>query len=297
MVTTRVYQAGDEIQEVEFDRHVVADWPWPVAFSEDGLVRTVSDPSFDPSHFIYAMDGDKMVGKAEIWWIRRLDDGIKTAFVMFPKTLEGYEEVRKPLIDHATRVLIVSDVKKIQLRGSTMCEGSIEWLHDHGYSVEPDQPRGYKKYVSYDLGKGATSIPTQTVVELDMERDRSDIAHAASIWMCCSPESAIQSVERLLEEEDAIAQLGVRQNGEITAAALVGKNGYRPTTAAFYYVYARNARALRQLAAGAIDVCIEQGTGDLLVDLINAHRCFEPTYLDMGFVEVADHAMFEKVIA
>ena len=86
MLTTRTYQAGDEIRELEFDRQVVADWPWPVAFSEDALARTVSSPSFEPSHFIYAVDADKMVGKAEIWWIRELGDDIKTAFVMFPRS-------------------------------------------------------------------------------------------------------------------------------------------------------------------------------------------------------------------
>ena len=297
MLTTRIYQTGDEIQELEFDRQVVADWPWPVALSEAGLARTVASPSFDPSHFIYAMDGDRMVGKAEVWWVQELDDGTKAAFVMFPKTLNGYESAREPLIDHATRVLRESGASRIQLRGTTMCKGSIEWLRDHGYTADPDRPRGFKKYVSYELSKGPLAIPTRNVVELDMEHDRSDIAHAASIWMCSSPKSALKSVERLLEEEDAIAQLGVRESGEITAAALVGKNSYRPTTAAFFYVYARSPRALRQLVSGAIGLCIERGTRDLLVDLINAHRGFEPTYLDMGFVDVADHAMFEKVIA
>jgi hypothetical protein len=145
-------------------------------------------------------------------------------------------------------------------------------------------------------------VDTSFVEELRTARLRSLVRGSRQLrgisvlakWGMCPP---INNVERLLEEEDAIAQLGVRHNGEITAAALVAKNAYRPTTTAFYYVYARNPRALRQHTAGAIDVCIRQDMGDLLIDLINAHRCFEPTYLAMGFAEVADHAMFEKAIA
>lgn len=297
MITIRIYRTGDEVQELAFDRQVVADWPWPVAYTESGLRRHISSPSFDPNRFVYAFDGDRMVGKAEIWFIRELERDCKIAYLLFPKTLPGYEMARGPLLDHLTRLLAESHVSKIQVRGSTAWEGSIEWLRDHGYSVVPDQPQGYKKYLKYDLNEGAVDESTCNVINLDMERDRSDIAHAASIWMGCSTESAFKSVERLLEEEDAIAHLGVQEGGETTAAALVAKNWYRSRTAALFYVYARNARAVRQLAAGAVEACIREGTADLIVDVINAHRCFEPTYLDMGFVEVADHAMFEKAIA
>ncbi|MFC2095555.1 hypothetical protein ACFLSW_03860 [Candidatus Bipolaricaulota bacterium] len=296
MLTTRTYQPGDEVQEVEFDCRIVADWPWPVAYTAEGLARTISSPSFDPTRFVYALDGDRLVGKAEIWFVRQLDEGYKSGYLLFPKTLPGYEMAREPLLDHVTRLLAEEGVDRIQIRGSTAWKGSIEWLRDHGYTTDPDQPQGYKKYLKYALSKGPINVPTDNVIELDMDRDRDDIAHAASVWMSCSHESAIKSVERLLGDEAPIAHLGVRENGEIAGAVLVGKNWYRPTTAALFYAYARNPKALRQLAAGAIKACAQVGTTDLIVDVINAHRCFEPTYLDLGFVGVADHAMFERII-
>ena len=112
--------------------------------------------------------------------------------------------------------------------------------------------------------------------------------------MSCSHDTAIKSVQRLLEDEAPVAHIGVCEDGEITAAAHVARNWYRASTAALFYVYARNARALRQLAAGAVEACIHEGVRNLIVDVINAHRCFEPTYLDLGFVEAAGHAMFQK---
>ena len=296
MLTTRTYQPGDEVLEFTFDQQVAGTWPWPVAYTEEGLARTIASPSFDPNHHIYAFDGDQMVGKAEIWAAHGSSDGPKSAFVLFPRTLPGFESAVDPLFEHLMRVLDEQGFGRIQVRGSTAQPGSIEWLGSHGFSPDPDQPRGYKKYLSYDLGKGPTTAPTDYVVELDMEQDRAEIAHAASVWMGRSPDAAYRSVERLLKDEETIAHIGVRENGEITAAAQVAKNWYRPSTAALFYAYARNARALRQLAAGAIEACIQAEGRDLLVDVISAHLCFEPTFLDLGFVEVADHAMFEREI-
>lgn len=295
-LTVRNYQPGDEIQEVAFDRQVVADWPWPVAFSEKEMKRVLTSPSFDPTENLYALDGDKMVGKTEIWWIRTLGDGTKTSFVMFPKTLPGYENARAPLLEHVVQVLIERGVEKLQMWGCTMWEGSFDWLDANGYSVNPDYPRGHKKYVSYDLTNGPTSIPHSHVDAVDLVRDGASIAHAASVWYGCSPEKACARVEEMLADESIVSHLATREKNEIVAVALLAENSYRPSTAAFFYVYARNARALRQLVSKSIAVCIEHGSSDLLVDLIGAHHHFEPTYLDMGFVKVAEHAIYEKRI-
>ncbi|MFC2082517.1 hypothetical protein ACFLSG_00555 [Candidatus Bipolaricaulota bacterium] len=297
MLTIRTYQPGDEAREVEFDRQIMASWPWPSACTEEGLARMISSPSFDPNHFIYAFDDDRLVGKAEIWFIRKSEDGTRSAFLQFPRTLPGFEKARQPLLDHVTRHLAEEGCGRIQIQGCTAWDGSVEWLFDHGYTIDPDKPLGFKKYLKYEMASGPINAPSGNVIELDMDVDREDIAHAASVWMRCSHESAIKHVEQLLKDQDTIAHLGVRESGEIAAVAHVAKNWYRPSTAALFYAYARTPRALRQLAAAVIDACIREGTADLIVDVINAHRCFEPTYLDLGFVEVAAHAMFEKVLA
>jgi len=296
LLTTRTYQPGDEVLEFAFDQQVAGTWPWPVAYTEEGLARTITSPSFDPNHHIYAFDGDQMVGKAEIWATHGSSDGPKSAYVLFPRTLPAFESAVDPLFEHLMRVLNEQEFGKLRMPASTAWSGSIEWLQSHGFAADPDQPLGFKKYLSYDLSKGPAGVATDNVIDLDMERDRDDIAHAASVWLKCSHENAIEHVEQLLKDEETIAHIGVRENGEITAAAQVAKNWYRPSTAALFYAYARNARALRQLAAGAIEACIQAEGGDLLVDVIGAHLCFEPTYIDMGFVEVASHAVFEKVI-
>jgi len=294
--TTRTYQPGDEVLEFAFDQEVAGTWPWPMCYTQEGLARAIASPTFDPNHHIYAFDGKQMVGKAEIWATHGSSDDLKSAYVLFPRTLPGFESAVDPLFEHLMRVLDEQEFGKLRMPGSTAWPGSMEWLQSHGFAADPDQPRGYKKYLSYDLSKGPLTTPTDNVIDLDMKRDRDDIAHAASVWLKCSHETAIEHVEQLLEDFDTIAHIGVRENGEITAAAHVAKNWYRPSTAALFYAYARNARALRQLAAGAIEACIQAEGGDLLVDVIGAHLCFEPTYLDLGFVEVADHAMFEKTI-
>jgi len=295
-LTTRTYQPGDEVLEFSFDQQVAGTWPWPMCYTEEALARAIAGPSFDPNQHIYAFDGDQMVGKAEIWDRQSSSEGPKTAYVLFPRTLPGFESAVEPLFEHLMRILHERKFGRLQMPGSKAWPGSIEWLQSHGFSADPDQPRGFKKYLSYDLSKGPTTVSTDNVVELDLTRDRDDIAHAASVWMKCSHESAIGQVEQLLRDYDTIAHIGVRENGEITAAAQVAKNWYRPSTAALFYAYARNARALRQLAAGAIDACIRADGRNLLVDVIGAHLCFEPTYLDLGFVEVANHAVFEKAI-
>ena len=132
--------------------------------------------------------------------------------------------------------------------------------------------------------------------EVDEERDREAVAHAVSIWCECPLERAVEILSEWFEELATVGHLVVREAGEVTAAALISRNRLRPSTTAFEYVYATNPDALRQLVSRAIQLCIDADSDRFLIDLIGAHHHFEPTYLDLGFKLVVEHALYRKQI-
>jgi hypothetical protein len=77
---------------------------------------------------------------------------------------------------------------------------------------------------------------------------------------------------------------------------MAARNDLRPSTAANYHIYAPNGSTLKALLAHIIHKCIDSRIHNIIADLINEHREFEPVYQQLGFKKVADWARCEKLL-
>jgi len=295
--TVRGYQPGDEVLEIELDQRIVRDWVWPIGYDLDGLSKLIARPDFDPNLHLYAFQQDKMVGFTRPWGGPIKDvDGSSVAFVLFPKVLPNHQGARDLLLERAIQAQGRKGVHKLWMWGCTMWPGSFEWLQEHGFRLHPDYPRGYKIYMTYDLGQGPLDVATDWVEPVDLDRDLDEVAHLASIWYRQSPESCRARLVEMEAKWPLVAHLAVREGDALTAACILAPNYLHQSLVAAYYISAHSPRALRQLISKAVDVCREKGAATLLVDLIATHRQFEPTYLDLGFEQKAEFAVYEKEI-
>jgi hypothetical protein len=293
----RGYESGDEVAQAKIDRVITASWEWPITHTLEQLRDTYSKPGFDLESVQYAWDGNQLVGFTRRWWTHTNVDGARTAFLLYPKTLDGYGGVREPLLDRLTQHEREIGTSAIQVWGCTMWPDSFEWLESQGFAECADLPRGYKIYMTYRVADRPIEIPTDWVYAVSTEEDLRGAAQLASIWYKQALQQCEERIRAMAAADNAVAHLAVRRNGHYTGACLIARNPIRPEVAAVYYVYAREYRSLRQLMSKAVAVCIEQGCQTLLDDLINEHRCFEPTYEDLGFAKTVEYAMYEKRIA
>lgn len=90
--------------------------------------------------------------------------------------------------------------------------------------------------------------------------------------------------------------LGVRQEGRLIAACMAAPNMVRPSTAAMYYVYTPAERSLRPMLARVVNRCIDYGVRNVIADLVNKHRQYEPVYQKLGFSQVANWARCVKTL-
>jgi hypothetical protein len=97
-------------------------------------------------------------------------------------------------------------------------------------------------------------------------------------------------------EWSIIAHLGVRREGRLIAACLAAPNLLRPSTAANYYIYAPDEGSLKPLLAKSVRKCIDSGVENLIADLVNEHRGYEPIYQELGFRKVAEWARCKKYL-
>ena len=295
-LTVRYYQPGDEQVEAPFDLELTREWPWPTGMTAEQQNRAIADPSFNPKHRIYAFDGAAMVGSSHIFRTWNRLDGSTEAFLGFPRLRPGYEAADEMILSQAAAALREEGIDRMCVWAHSAQSGSMEWLERHGYQEHADLPKGQKKYVTYDLSLGRLAIPHPDVGVADEASDGEAIAHAMSIWNACSPRRAKEIYAQWREELEIVGHLVVRKDEEVVASALISRNFLYPSIAAFVYVYATDPDALRQLVSGAIEACIEADAESLLVDLVGAHRHFEPTYMDMGFHLADVHGWYTKRI-
>ena len=293
----RSYRRGDEVEHVETDRRVVSTWLWPFGYSLDELREAIEHPDFDPNLQLYCFADGEMVAHTFARVGDLDEDGKRRAWLRFPRALPGHEAAVELLLRNALDRLRERKVDIAETRASTMWPESFALMKSLGYRETADRPRGYKKYVVYDLGQGPLPSTPASVEDLDLERDAEEASRLAAIWYHRSPDAARRQLEAFAANEDTLAQLVVRRRGEIVASCAVAANYVqRESLAAIFYIYARDAQALRVLIAGAVDRCIQAGFETLLVDLIYEHRHLEPTYLDLGFRQAAEWSCYENLL-
>ena len=154
---------------------------------------------------------------------------------------------------------------------------------------------GYKKYYSYKTSLGELKGLSSSTVEIDPQADLDECAELAALWYK-QPASWCRSRLESMLQQGFIAHLGAREHGKLVASCLVASNYLRSSTAAVYYIYAADKEHLIPLLVKVVENCIEYGSNNLIADLINEHRQFEPVYQELGFEKVAEWALCEKDI-
>lgn len=287
----RAYQKGFEQDQARIGIEVARSWIWPYAYDQDDLLKAHSRPDFDPDSCHYCFLGDEMVGYLVSTIAAPGEDGATVASLDFPRMLAGHEQAAKILIEKAFDSFIQKGVNLVESRVSTMCPSDIRLAEETGFSI---YDWGYKVYYAYEMGWGKIDIPAQGVDEIDPEKDLDDCARLASLWYKRSEEWC-RDLLREWHQAGIITHLGVREQRKLVASCMTAPNVLRSSTAANYYIYTPNEHDLMAMLAQAVNKCIEFGVQDLIADLINDHRQYEPVYQALGFRKVAEWARCRKI--
>jgi len=284
------YQKGFEQDQVRIGLEVAQDWIWPYAYHLEDLLKVHSQPDFDPETRHYCFLDDKMVGYMFSLIAPSRENAISTANLDFPRMIPGHEQAAELLIERAFETLKRKGVSRIEGRVTTMCPGDIQLAEKSGFSI---LDWGYKVYYSYKMAWGRLNYPENLAQEIDPEKDLDECVEIASKWYNRPPEWCRSHLTEWYEE-GIITHLGLRKDGRLIAACMAAPNDVRPSTAAIFYIYSPDGDSLKPMLAKVVDKCVEFGVINVIADLINEHRQFEPVYQKMGFKKVADWARCEK---
>jgi hypothetical protein len=286
------YQKGFEEDQVRIGTKVARNWIWPYAYSLEDLLQIHTQPDFDPTTRHYCFLGGRMVGYIFSVVTSSEDGGVSTANLDFPRMMPGHEQAAELLLERAFVTLRRKGVSRIVGRVTTMSPGDIRLAERSGFSI---YDWGYKVYYSYEMGWGRLSLPGDAAEEVDPEQDLDECAQIAARWYG-RPSEWCRSL--LIEWHTAglITHSGVRRDGRLIAACMAAPNPVRLSTAAIYYIYTPDLRSLRSLLVRVVDKCVDYGTHNLIADLVNEHRQYEPAYQELGFRKAADWARCEKAL-
>jgi hypothetical protein len=287
------YQKGFEEDQVRIGREVARNWIWPYAYDLADLLQLHAQPDFDPTTRHYCFLGTEMVGYMFSVITPSQGAAVSRANLDFPRMLPGHEQAAELLVERAFETLKRKGVSRVLGRVTTMVPGNIQLAERLGFSISD---WGYKVYYSYEMKWGRLNFPDNAVVEVDPDTDLDECAQIAARWYGCPPEWC-RSLLTEWHEVGLITHLGVREEGKLVAACMAAPNTVRPSTAAIYYIYLPDERSLRPLLARVVDKCIDRGIQDVIADLINEHRQYEPVYQELGFKKVVDWARCEKTLA
>jgi len=287
------YHKGFEQDQVRIGLEVAQNWIWPYAYHLEDLLKIHAQPDFDPDTRHYCFLDGKMVGYM-FSLVTPLGDGaISTANLDFPRMISGHEQAAELLMKRAFETLIKKGVSRVIGRVTTMCPSDIRLAEKVGFSISD---WGYKVYYSYEMGWGKLNIPADIAEEVDPKKDLNECAEIAAKWYKRPPEWCRS---RLVEwhETGVITHVGVREQGRMTAACLTAPNDVRPSTAAIFYIYAPDEHSLKPMLEKVVNKCVDYGVHNVIADLINEHRQYEPVYQELGFKKVAKWARCEKDLA
>ena len=288
----KAYQKGVEGEQVRIGRIVAQDWLWPYAYDLDDLLEIHARPDFDPDTRHYCFLGEEMVGYMFSIITPAGDDGITTATLDFPRMLPGHEQAAEYLIEKGFDTLRKKNVSRLVGRVTTMCPGDVQLAERMGFSI---QDWVYKVYYSYEMEWGKHDLPHAAAREVDPEKDLDECARIAAQWYKRPPEWC-RSLLVEWHQEGVITHLGVWQQGKMIAACMAAPNLVRPSTAAIYYIHVPDEHSLIPLLVKTINKCVDSGVHNLIADLVNEHRQYEPVYQHLGFEKAAEWALCEKVL-
>jgi len=287
------YQKGYEHGQVTIGREVARNWIWPYAYNLEELLEIHARPDFDPYTRHYCFLGDEMVGYMFSIVTPSEEGDVSTADLDFPRMMPGHEQAAELLIERAFETLKEKGVSLVTGRVTTMCPGDVQLAEKTGFSISD---WGYKVYYSYEVEWGKLDIPSDAAEEVDPGKDLGECAKIATQWYKRSPEWC-RSLLTEWHEEGVITHLGVSEQGRLIAACMAAPNTVRPSTAAIYYIYAPDKHSLKPMLVKAVNKCVDYGVRNVIADLINEHRPYEPVYQKLGFKKVAEWARCEKVLA
>lgn len=284
------YQKGFEQDQVRIGIEVAQNWIWPYAYHLDGLLKVHAQPDFDPETRHYCFLDDKMVGYMFSNVTPLADGSSSIAHLDFPRMMPGHEQAAELLIERALTTLKEKGVSCIEARVTTMCPGDIQLAEKAGFSIKD---WGYKVYYSYEMKWGKISLDSEPAQEIDPEKDLYECAKIASKWYIRSPEWC-HSHLREWHEEGIITHVGVRKDGKFIASCMSAPNDVRSSTAAIFYIYSPDEDSLQPMLVRVVNECVDFGVVNVIADLINEHRQYEPVYQKLGFRKVAEWARCEK---
>lgn len=286
------YQKGFEQDQVRIGIEVARNWIWPYAYHLDELLKIHARPDFDPVTRHYCFLGDEMVGYMFSLIPPLGDHGISAASLDFPRMLPGHEQAAALLIAKALDTLRKKGVSRVVGRITTMCPNDVQLAEKMGFSISD---WGYKVYYSYEMAWGKLNIPEHSALEIDPEKDLDDCAEIATKWYK-RPSEWCRSLLAEWHEVGVITHVGVRKDGKMIAACMASPNDVRPSTAAIFYIYSPDEHNLKPMLAKVVNKCIDYGVDNIIADLVNDHRQYEPVYQELGFKKVAEWARCEKEI-
>jgi len=284
------HQRGFEQDHARIALEVARDWVWPFAYDVNGLLKIHARPDFDPDTWHYCFLEGEMVGCMFSSILPTGESEIPTANLDFPRMLPGHEQGAELLIERAFEMLREKDVARITGRVTTMCPGDVRLAEQSGFSIKD---WGYKVYYAYEMEWGKLTFPDGSAQEIDPEKHLDECAGIASKWYQ-RPADWCRSLLAEWHAEGLITHLGVRENGKLVAACMAAPNEIRPSTAAIYYIYTPDENHLKPMLAKVVNKCIGFGINNVIADLVNEHRPYEPIYQEMGFKKVAEWARCEK---
>ncbi len=272
------YQKGFEQDQVKIGLEVARNWIWPYAYHLEGLLKLHAQPDFDPATRHYCFLGDEMVGYMVSLVVPSGDGPPSTANLDFPRMLPGHEQAAGLLVERAFETLKKKGVSRVVGRVTTMCPADIRLAEEMGFSI---QEWGYKVYYAYEMGWGKLPIPADAAEAVDPEKDLDECAELAAKWYQRPPEWCRSNLQEW-HEAGFITHLSVRAHGRMIAACLAAPNDVRPSTAAVFYIYAPDKHSLKPMLAKVVEKCIDFGVHNVIADLINEHRRYEPVYQELG---------------
>jgi hypothetical protein len=287
------YQKGFEKDQVKIGLEVAQKWIWPYAYHLEGLLKVHAQLDFDPDTRHYCFLGDKMVGYMFSLVTPLGDDAASTADLDFPRMMPGHEQAAELLIEKAFETLKKKGVSRVVGRVTTMCPGDVRLAEKTGFSISD---WGYKIYYSYEMKWGKLNVPSDTIEEVDPEKDLDEYATIAAHWYNRPPEWCRSHIQEW-HEAGVITHVGVRERGRLIAACMAAPNDVRPSTAAIFYIYTPDEHSLKPMLAKVVNKCVDHGVHNVIADLINEHRQYEPVYQELGFKKVAEWARCEKTLA
>jgi hypothetical protein len=287
------YQKGFEQDQSRIGLEVARHWIWPYAYHLENLLKVHAQPDFDPDTRHYCFLDDEMVGYM-LSIIPSLGDGaVSTANLDFPRMMPEHEQAAELLIERAFETLKKKGVSRVVGRVTTMCPGDIRLAEKTGFSIND---WGYKVYYSYEMGWGKLNIPGDTAEEVNPEKDLDECAEIAAKWYKRPPEWCRSHIAEW-HESGIITHVGVRKQGRMIAACMAAPNDVRSSTAAIYYIYTPDEHCLKPMLANVVNKCVNDGVYNVIADLVNEHRQYEPVYQELGFKKVAEWARCEKDLA